>query len=451
MADRVQYVLESRTPMLNEWIEREVLTRDEVSDIVKKTMEFESLTCRREPIKADYRRAIEYEYTLHNNIQHILAEKGIEKHTQADFHCLARVHHLFNKFCARFKGDVSVWREYIDFCLETEANTRLNKVWGKVMAYHARVVEFWIKWANWEFKEKNASTARETIMSGLRATKYSLELFPHWFQMELVFAFSEHQNFLEAEERREEDAKELEENEESVDLMPDMDEATLNARKMIFKGEVAKGVINRAIEKYPKNMNLWIQFLAALNQFADIEDDIDGVTLYQNVLSHLEKTLDEQFDKSIVADYKARACLFTPNPESNMIIREKLEEAKADELEPPMKKARFSFRGDDNEKNSQKIKFNIRSDALFSDEACELNDESIKKSCYFFEVAFKSANTDEKKLVFEKYLQLLADLMRIAQEQENSAGILKIIRAKAYRGWCRIIIVKFDFGDYGYE
>eukprot|EP00242_Pyramimonas_sp_CCMP2087_P013469 CAMPEP_0198223530 /NCGR_PEP_ID=MMETSP1445-20131203/92916_1 /TAXON_ID=36898 /ORGANISM="Pyramimonas sp., Strain CCMP2087" /LENGTH=88 /DNA_ID=CAMNT_0043902387 /DNA_START=46 /DNA_END=308 /DNA_ORIENTATION=+ len=61
MADTVQYIMEEMVPELEDLEKREIFSKKEIKQIVKKRTHFEYLLKRRAALKTDYLRYIEYE------------------------------------------------------------------------------------------------------------------------------------------------------------------------------------------------------------------------------------------------------------------------------------------------------------------------------------------------------------------------------------------------------
>uniref|UniRef100_A0A7C8Z6V8 U3 small nucleolar RNA-associated protein 6 N-terminal domain-containing protein n=1 Tax=Opuntia streptacantha TaxID=393608 RepID=A0A7C8Z6V8_OPUST len=135
MADVVQYRLERMVPELDDLERRGLFNRREIAEIVKTRRKFEYRLKRPSPLKDDFLEYIEYEKQLdrlrllrRKSVSRELKEKGNKKMKKSvsDFAGVRRIIELYRMATSRFKGDLQLWFQYLEFCKERK-NGRMKK------------------------------------------------------------------------------------------------------------------------------------------------------------------------------------------------------------------------------------------------------------------------------------------------------------------------------------
>lgn len=136
MADVVQYKLERMVNELDDLERRNLFSKLEISEIVKQRRKFEYRLKRPSPLKQDYLNYIEYEKnldTLRNlrkkAVSREMKKKGNTrmKKSLSDFSGISRIVDLYRLVTNRFKGDLEIWFQYLEFCRH-KRNGHLKKV-----------------------------------------------------------------------------------------------------------------------------------------------------------------------------------------------------------------------------------------------------------------------------------------------------------------------------------
>ncbi|CAG8840603.1 19230_t:CDS:2, partial [Racocetra persica] len=83
-----------------------------------------------------------------------LALRG--KTSISDYAITRRLYHIFDRAVIKFKGDISLWLQYIEFAKSAGAGKLLGKIFGRALQFHPTKPLFWILAAKWEF-EANAN------------------------------------------------------------------------------------------------------------------------------------------------------------------------------------------------------------------------------------------------------------------------------------------------------
>uniref|UniRef100_A0A5B6ZWP1 U3 small nucleolar RNA-associated protein 6 n=1 Tax=Davidia involucrata TaxID=16924 RepID=A0A5B6ZWP1_DAVIN len=196
MADVVQYKLERMVNELDDLERRGLFTRREIAEIVKQRRKFEYRLKRPSPLKQDFLAYIDYEKQLDalrllrkKAVARELKKKGNKKMKKSisDFSGVSRIIEIYRLATNRFKGDIELWFQYLEFCRERQ-NGRMKKVLAQVIRFHPKVPGIWIYAAAWEFDHNlNAAAARALMQSGLRACPTSEDLWVEYLRMELTY------------------------------------------------------------------------------------------------------------------------------------------------------------------------------------------------------------------------------------------------------------------------
>ncbi|XP_071686729.1 uncharacterized protein [Rutidosis leptorrhynchoides] len=204
MADAVQYKLERMVNELDDLERRGLFSRREIGEIVKQRRKFEYRLKRPSPLKEDYLAYIDYEKSvdalrilrkkslvreLNNNNKKSEDGKRVVKMKQSvsDFAGLSRIVDIYRLATNRFKGDIQLWFQYLEFCKQNR-NGHMKKVLAQVIKFHPKVADVWIYAAMWEFDHNlNAAAARALMQSGLRCCPNSEALWVEYLRMELTY------------------------------------------------------------------------------------------------------------------------------------------------------------------------------------------------------------------------------------------------------------------------
>ena len=136
MADVVQLRLERMLSDLDDLEKRGLFTRAEIGEIVKQRRKFEYRLQRPSPLKQDFLEYIDYEKHLDRlrllrkkAISRDLKDKGNKKikKSRSDVAGVRWIIELYRMATARFKGDLQLWFQYLDF-LKDRKNGGMKRV-----------------------------------------------------------------------------------------------------------------------------------------------------------------------------------------------------------------------------------------------------------------------------------------------------------------------------------
>lgn len=191
MADTVQELLEDMVPELEDLARKRIFSTVEIKEIVRKRRDFEYKLKRRESQKTDYLRYVTYERALDKLRDKRKKRLGYGKKSKSsvsDFSMQKRLHFIFDRMLRKWKGDVGLWMQYIDFCIQQRANKMLHSVLARALQYHPRDVSLWVRAATWHFDDQgDIKAARIMCQRGLRMIDDSVELWCHYLRLELCY------------------------------------------------------------------------------------------------------------------------------------------------------------------------------------------------------------------------------------------------------------------------
>ncbi|KAL8198161.1 hypothetical protein R6Q57_029969 [Mikania cordata] len=293
MADVVQYKLERMVNELDDLERRGLFSRREIAEIVKQRRKFEYRLKRPSPLKQDYLAYIDYEKSV--DALRILRKKAVMrelkkksdgakkpkmKQSYSDFAGISRIVEIYRQATNRFKGDIELWFQYLEFCRQ-KRNGHLKKVLAQVIRFHPKVPGVWIYAASWEFDHKlNAAAARALMQSGLRSCPNSEALWVEYLRMELTYlnklsarrlALGEDVGTLVPDHLSPDDKQWRDENKElfmSIDgVREDVQNEELKQKIDIFREQglnILQTVYKCAVEALPSSFSLRTQFLEIL-------------------------------------------------------------------------------------------------------------------------------------------------------------------------------------------
>ncbi|KVI09411.1 hypothetical protein Ccrd_012246, partial [Cynara cardunculus var. scolymus] len=276
MADVVQYKLERMVNELDDLERRGLFSRREIAEIVKQRRKFEYRLKRPSPLKQDYLAYIDYEKSV--DALRVLRKKAVMrelkkksedvkgvvkkpkmKHSVSDFSGISRIVEIYRSATNRFKGDIQLWFQYLEFCRQRR-NGHMKK-------------------------NLNVAAARALMQSGLRSCPSSEALWVEYLRMELTYlnklsarrvALGEDVGTLVPDHHDPEDKQWREENKEL--FMPidgetgdykDLDEQNKELTQKIdfFREQglnILQTVYKCAVEALPSSFSLRTQFLEIL-------------------------------------------------------------------------------------------------------------------------------------------------------------------------------------------
>ncbi|XP_042029719.1 U3 small nucleolar RNA-associated protein 6 homolog [Salvia splendens] len=281
MADVVQFKLERMLDELDDLERRGLFSRREIAEIVKMRRKFEYRLKRPSPLKEEFLTYIDYEKQL--DALRALRKKSLErksggdksKKTISDYAGVARILLIYRLATNRFKGDIELWFQYLEFC-RARGHGRMKKALAQLVRFHPKVPGVWIYAAAWEFDNNlNVAAARALMQNGLRSCPASEDLWVEYLRMELTYLNKLKARKIalgEGKASGKNNADEQQWREENKDLFMSLDENVDKISSSQEKPDVFKEhgltlldtVYSGAIEALPNSFGLRTQFLDIL-------------------------------------------------------------------------------------------------------------------------------------------------------------------------------------------
>lgn len=151
---------------------------------MKKREKFEYALKRRISKKADFLRYIEYEMNLEELRKKRRARMVIKaKMSISDYAGPRRIYFIYKRCLTKFKGDISIWLQYINYAKKTGASRTLGKIFAQAIQLHPTNEKLWILAAAWEWEENANVVAARGKDSILIQTAPRYLLFPKVFRI----------------------------------------------------------------------------------------------------------------------------------------------------------------------------------------------------------------------------------------------------------------------------
>lgn len=191
MADIVQRNLEDMVPDLLEFVNTDVFTEEEVKEIIRNRRHHEYKLIRISPSKKNFFQAVQYELSLESKRNRNQIEMNI-KPSALDRSIINRIHSIFRRFVAAFKHDVTVWKEYINYCVRSKSDRQLNKLLGKSLQMHPKEIDFWLIAMHVETDiKKNTEGGRKILQRSVQVNQHSLKLWNSYLKFEKMYGTEE--------------------------------------------------------------------------------------------------------------------------------------------------------------------------------------------------------------------------------------------------------------------
>ncbi|KAG0325842.1 U3 snoRNP protein [Dissophora globulifera] len=189
MADTVQFYMEEMIPEMRDLEQKGIFSKKEISSIIKKRERFEYALKRRISKKADFLRYIEYEMNLETLRRKRRARMVTStKQSISDYAGPRRIYFIYKRCLIKFKGDISIWLQFIEYAKKTGASRTLGKIFAQAIQLHPTNEKMWILAAAWEWEQNaNIVAARVLLQRALRLNTTTESLWHEYFRLELVY------------------------------------------------------------------------------------------------------------------------------------------------------------------------------------------------------------------------------------------------------------------------
>lgn len=242
-------------PELEDLAQRELFSQPEIKSIIKKRRDFEYTLKRRKLFRVDYLRCIQYEIRLDLLRRKRKKRLGTRKLTLSDHAVTRRIHGLYNRALRRFKTDVILWAQYINFCKSSGAQKQLGRVYASALQANPTSVSLWIDAAAWEYEgNQNMLNARALMQQGLRFNDESQQMWSEYLRLELLYI------------------RQI----KSRQVILGVDPATQGEGRAAFlQGIVAGVVYDNAIQQFPADLEFRVGLVRVVHEFQGVEELLD--------------------------------------------------------------------------------------------------------------------------------------------------------------------------------
>lgn len=113
---------------------------------------------------------------------------GKSKTVFAD-HCVKRrIMHLYDRATRKYKQNLALWKEYLDYLLKNKSYQKLNRVLSRALQLHPTCLDFWLIGAYTELDVKgNLFNGRKLILQSIRANPNNAAFYVEYFRFEIKF------------------------------------------------------------------------------------------------------------------------------------------------------------------------------------------------------------------------------------------------------------------------
>ncbi|KAJ6558535.1 U3 small nucleolar RNA-associated protein 6-domain-containing protein [Mycena vulgaris] len=268
--ERVQFQQEQMLAELKDLVEKNIFTKQESKQIMKKRTQFETALVRRVAKKSDFLRYASYEMGLEQ-----LRRKRVERlkipdgpATISDYALVRRQFHIFERALKKFKADVGLWIQYIDVAKREGASTLVGRVTARALQLHPDTPALYILAAAHELGQGSPSAARTLLQRGIRINPESIDMWREYVRMELAFIESLRRRWdvlgLDQKGKGKEEAVHAVQATEEL-LEADADQGA-EARAAIMQGAVVRSVITSAAKAVDKT-ELFEALIALIHEF----------------------------------------------------------------------------------------------------------------------------------------------------------------------------------------
>lgn len=188
MAEKVEQVMQAMVPEFDDLRRKRIFDEAEIRHIVKRRRDFEYSFQKSTAGPQDYLRGIRYEIALESLRKGRSDALHWKKRTVSDYSGVHRMHFLFERATKRYKGDMRLWFQYIDFCLRSGSTRILSKVLLRCVKLHPKEVNVWLLAADRSLKCGQVKAARTLLLRALRFSPRNAKLWGEFFRLEVQAA-----------------------------------------------------------------------------------------------------------------------------------------------------------------------------------------------------------------------------------------------------------------------
>jgi len=180
--------MQDMVPILDDLYHKKICNKAEIRQIVQRRREFEYQLQKTDVKPSDFLSYIRYEVAFECLRKRRSQKLNWRKSTVSDFAGIRQIHFIFSRSVSKFKGNVRLWYQYVDFCLRSGSVKQLSKVLFRAVKLHPREVHFWLLAADRALRCGQIQAARTTLLRGIRCMPRSAKLWGQFLHLEIQVA-----------------------------------------------------------------------------------------------------------------------------------------------------------------------------------------------------------------------------------------------------------------------
>jgi len=193
MADKVEAVLERMTDELQYYVKEGLFSKKEVKKIVKERRNSEYKLQRKDATLLFFLDSIKFEKQLDRirakrMRKQDIVDTGKQKSHLGDHAVKKRVMHLYDRATRKFKLNISLWKEYLEYLVHHRSFQKLNRVLSLCVQTHSTVLDFWLIGVYTELDLKgNLFSGRKLMLQAIINNSDNPAFYVEYFRFEVRF------------------------------------------------------------------------------------------------------------------------------------------------------------------------------------------------------------------------------------------------------------------------
>jgi len=270
---------------------------------------------------------------------------SLSKSTPSDHAGKQLVHFIFERALRKFRGDLELWLQYLDYCCSTSSHKAHSRALAQALQLFPRTAGLWIRAASYEFFEHSSPPAARVLMQrGLRLNgQESALLWTQYFKLEVLYvnklrgrrvALGLGEGGRKEEGEEEEEGEEGEEEREGVKVPrlegedevaeeeakeEEEDDPRARSVRAVLAGAVPRVVYLSAIKARPQDLGMRLAFVETLEELGGQPQQQEGEEegeggregAFEPLVQEILEGIEEAFGVADAAWARARHALTT--------------------------------------------------------------------------------------------------------------------------------------------
>ena len=299
-SDKARFFQEQSIPELQEFLRKNIFSREEIASISRKRSDFEHILNAQGSKPQDYARYIEYEMNLESLRRKRVGRLGVKtsNHTGQ-----RRISFVLDRATKKFPGDLGFWIQYLTFAQKQRSNNQVSRLLTRILRLHPTKPEVWIFAATMEGAD--ITQARSYMQRALRLCGSSETLWIEYARLEMThtskIARRRRILGLNVEKVKEESGENLEDDNEDMITLPAITAKDITSAhrpsdtmepevlEKLSTGPASSGAIPMAI--FDAAMKHFEESDEICQRFFDMVAGFEVIPCQQSILSHIMDTM----------------------------------------------------------------------------------------------------------------------------------------------------------------